>query len=301
MNPNDPAHRIVVGIDGSPCAAHAAAWAADLAARRGTSLHLVHALNLTGAPSLLTRMSFDEYRMRRTKDGEELLDAARAEILARLPRLWITTEVAEAGATETLVSLSYDAALVVAGTRGGGGFAGLRLGSVSLRLAAHAHGPAVFVPERPGQPAADRGGEVVLGLTAYEPPKVIDFAYDLAAELGASLKAVHAWQPIPPYNGYYYIDPTALKTAAETVLDDALKPVREDRDPSVRLSAAAVCSTPTVALMEASRGARLLVLGAHRHRGPLSVGVGPVLHALLTHAPCPVVVVPTAQHQGEQN
>jgi hypothetical protein len=34
------------------------------------------------------------------------------------------------------------------------------------------------------------------------------------------------------------------------------------------------------------------VVGAHRRHGPLSLGVGPVIQALLGHAEPPVAVVP---------
>lgn len=298
MNDSDQAQRIVVGIDGSAQAAQAAAWAAELADRRGANLHLLHALNLTGPSSLLTRLSFEEYRQHRTKDGEALLDTVRAETLARFPRLWITTEVTEADPVQALVARSRVARLVVAGTRGRGGFAGLVLGSVALRLAAHSRCPAVFVPAgtKPAEPGPI--GELVLGVEWGECGELVDFAFDLAEETGASLRAVHAWEAIPPYNGYYYIAPATLESGARTLLDSALKQAREAHGPNVRVTAVAVGSSPAAALLDAARGARLLVLGAHRRRTALSVGVGPVLHALLSHPPCPVAVVPATLHQG---
>lgn len=45
-------------------------------------------------------------------------------------------------------------------------------------------------------------------------------------------------------------------------------------------------------LIEASRGARLLVVGSHRRTSPLSIGAGYVDQGLLCHSLTPVAVVP---------
>ena len=285
--------RIVVGIDGSTAAAHAAAWAAQVAADRGAGLHLLHALNLTGASSVLSRLPYEEYRQNQTKQAEALLDELRASLLREHPGLWISTEVSAEEPIETLVAATRQAALTVVGTRGHGGFPGLSLGSVGLRLAAHCHGPIVLVPTGDGDAAAPGTprAEIVLGVAPQEPAEVIGFAFDLARELGTSVRAVHAWQLIPPYNGYYYIEPSVLATSARDLLNDALATARHDH-PAVECTTSTVCATPAAALVDTARGARLLVLGAHRRHLPLSIGVGSVLHALLTHAPCPVAVVP---------
>jgi nucleotide-binding universal stress UspA family protein len=297
MNTYPASQRIVVGVDGSRGAAVAARWAADLAARRDTGVHLLHALNLSGATTLLSRLPFEEYRQNRTKQAEDVLDQLRAELLDAHPQLWISTEICIDEPAEALVAASGQAALTVVGTRGHGGFPGLRLGSVGLRLAAHSHGPMVLVPVPPDEsvrrPRPGRG--VVLGVAAREPAEVIDFGFQVAEDLGEPLRAVHAWQPIPPYNGYYYIEPSVLGTAAEELLKVLLKPALRAHD-TVLAQSEAVCATPAAALVDAARDAQLLVLGAHRHRTALSVGVGSVLHALLTHAPCPIAVVPVTPH-----
>ncbi|HEU5355113.1 MAG TPA: universal stress protein [Actinocrinis sp.] len=286
--------RIVVGIDGSPASAHAAEWAAHTAKRRGAELHLLHALNLTGTASLLSRLPFEEYRQNQTKQAESLLDELRTDLLHAHPRLSISTEISPDDATETLVAATRQAALTVVGTRGRGGFPGLAIGSVGLRLAAHCHGPIVLVPGRDAAGHAAPGPsrlEIVLGVAPREPAVVVEFAFDLAREWDATVHAVHVWEPIAPYNGYYYIEPSVLATTAKELLGAALEPTRRAHE-SVTCIAGTVCGTPAAALIEKARGARLLVLGAHRHRTPLSIGVGSVLHAVLTHAPCPVAVVP---------
>lgn len=291
--------RIVVGVDGSGGAAHAAAWAAEAAVRHGAYLHLLHALNLTRVSSLLSRTQYEEYRQNQTKQAEALLDELRTDLLRAHPELNITTAISPEDPVETLVAATREAALTVVGTRGHGGFPGLAIGSLGLRLAAHCDGPIVLVPggDRPESVAAGRlKEEIVVGVAAREPSAVIEFAFEIARAWDAGVRAVHAWQPIPPYDGYYYIEPSVLAVTAKELLDAVLNPTLRAHG-SMDCIAEEVCATPAAALIDRARDARLLVLGTHRHRTPLSIGVGSVLHALLTNAPCPVAVVPIAPHQ----
>ena len=297
MNRSDPiqapsVHRIVVGIDGSRHALDAALWAAVLADRRGAPMHLVHAFHSAGPASLLGRAHADEYVQRRTGHGEALIDEARREILARHPRVWVTGEVAEGDPARLLVALSYEASLVCVGTRGYGGFTDLLLGSVSLRLAAHCHCPAVFVPARAARPAAARGGALVLGVEEDEPDSVIEFAFRAAADLGLGVRAVHAWEPIELRPGYYLVEPAFLEEEARVLLEGALKRAPLDQFPAVPVTTAAIRGSAAGALVGAAHAAPLIVVGGHRARSAVSVGVGAVVHALLSHATCPVAVVP---------
>jgi nucleotide-binding universal stress UspA family protein len=279
--------RIVVGIDSSDNAARAADWAAREAVDRGWQLHLVHALDLMGAIGELTEP--EGYVSARHAAGQALLAKIAAAVRERHPALAVSSEVSELGAAESLVALSGNARQVVTGTRGHGGFAGMLLGSVSLKVAAHAHCPTVVVRgEQSGEPL----NEIVLGVEPGQAEAPIRYAFEAAAALGARLTALRVWWPQTGYGGYYVIEDVAGRPGLEQ--DDVaglIKAVREDF-PDVPVSLAAARGNAVPMLVGAAQGARLLVVGSHHHRGPLSVGAGYVVQGLLAHSPTPVAVVP---------
>ena len=145
MSTTDAPRRIVVGVDDSDNAAEAARWAADEAAERGDELHLLYGLNFPAQAALLSPVPIEDARARAFKLGDELLARVREPLTSAHPDLVITAEVAETGGAEALVERSKDARLVVTGSRGHGGFTGLMLGSVSLKVATHAHCPVAII------------------------------------------------------------------------------------------------------------------------------------------------------------
>ncbi|MFE7276085.1 universal stress protein, partial [Streptomyces sp. NPDC057623] len=119
-------HHVVVGVDGSLNAVRALDWASSEAVRRGAELRVVHAV-----PDL--------------DEAGPVLASAAARVGERHPRLPVMTRAVTGSAVGALVREGDGAELTVVGTRGHGGVAGLLAGSVSLRLAAHAHGPLLVV------------------------------------------------------------------------------------------------------------------------------------------------------------
>ncbi|WP_406723821.1 universal stress protein [Streptomyces sp. GD-15H] len=109
------------------------------------------------------------------------------------------------------------------------------------------------------------------------------------------LVAVHAWsaplgalaEPLP---GPWYALETHRRPPAQ-VLDDALRgPAKQYPDTTV--TRRVVEGAARRALWEAAAGADLLVVGAGRRHARPGLQLGLINHALLHHAPCPVVVVP---------
>jgi nucleotide-binding universal stress UspA family protein len=138
--------QIIVGVDGSQPSREALRWAAEEARVRHASLQVVmswHVPYVGSYPYVGT--AFDpalfERDARQTLD--ELVDATATAGVPNVERVLVMGDAASA-----LLTASKDADLLVVGSRGLGGFAGLLLGSVSHHLAHHATCPLVIIPPR---------------------------------------------------------------------------------------------------------------------------------------------------------
>ena len=138
-----PTGPVVVGVDGSRLSEAALEFAVDAALRRRTTLVAVHAWQDTADPRLATLIDWDAVA------AEEA--AVLAERLAgrqdKHPDLTIERRLVRDRPAQELTALSEGAQLVVVGSRGRGGFAGLLLGSVSQALLRHAACPVAVVRE----------------------------------------------------------------------------------------------------------------------------------------------------------
>jgi len=278
--------RIVVGVDTSDNAARAAVWAVREAADRGLALHLVYALDLPGTAGMV--LEPPEYGRKQHQAGAALLAAITGKVRELRPNVVVTSEVSELSPARTLVALSQDAELVVTGTRGHGGFAGMLLGSVSMKLAAHSHCPVIVVRgEQPNDPL----DEIVLGVESGEHEAPIRFAFEAAVAHGAALRVVRAWNPANLDRDLYLAGVLADRNRAfADDVADLLKGVREDY-PGIQVAISIVRGNAVPALINEASGARMLVVGARRAQGPLSVGAGYVVQGLLAHSGTPVAVV----------
>jgi nucleotide-binding universal stress UspA family protein len=92
-------------------------------------------------------------------------------------------------------------------------------------------------------------------------------------------------------------DPDVLRDEEELVLAESLAGIAE-RYPQVPVRKAVRRARPAAAVVEASRSARLLVVGTRGHGGFASLLLGSVSHAALHHADCPVAVVRATGDRG---
>ena len=138
---------IVVGIDGSDNSRKALEWAVREAGLRGTSLtvlavHQVATNYWTGAPEHYASDTPETEMVRQA--AEDAVQKAVSQVGGPAPTSVTVRAVSGVPARE-LVAASADADLVVVGSRGGGGFARIRLGSVSSQVASHAAAPVVVI------------------------------------------------------------------------------------------------------------------------------------------------------------
>ncbi|GAB2609765.1 universal stress protein [Streptomyces capparidis] len=270
---------VTAGVDGTPESLAAADWAAREALRRGLPLRLLHVVPEEGAGP-----------------GGDPLPQAAGELRSLYPGLPVGTRQAAGRPERVLAEVTEGGGTLVLGSRGLGAVTGFLLGSVGMHVLARAHGPVVLV--RPGERAAVErpGEEVVVGVGELREAggPVLGWAFEAARARGAAVRAVRAWN-LPPVLGY---DPLALRLLTEQgaldanerqALAEALLPWREGY-PGVPVIEQVELGSASAALLRAATGADLVVVGRRsRHLGPR---IGPVVHAVVHHAACPVAVVP---------
>lgn len=285
---NEP---VVVGVDGSESALDAVRWAAGEARRRHTSLRIVHAHEIpVGYPPGF--VDWHALHQALAAQGRSWLDQARHVAEKTAPGL--ATEVVEvkAGAVPALVKESAQAALVVLGSRGLGGFTGLLLGSTAVELAAHAHCPVVAVR------GSDHDGPVVLGVDGTPTSEsAIAFAFAEASTRGTGVVAVHTWTDLALETalagGAVALDFAPLEQQAEEVLGERLAGWQE-KYPDVPVTRYVSRERASRALLRHAESAQLVVVGSRGRGGFRGLLLGSTSQHLLHHAPCPVAVVRTA-------
>jgi nucleotide-binding universal stress UspA family protein len=135
----DPARApVLLGIDGSPASEMAIAIAFDEASRRGVELIALHAVSDTD----IIEMPGVDYRTLEQR-AEELLGERLAGWQERYPEVTVRREVVWSRPARALVDRSAEAQLVVVGSHGRGGFAGMLLGSVSSSVVQAVHTPVI--------------------------------------------------------------------------------------------------------------------------------------------------------------
>jgi nucleotide-binding universal stress UspA family protein len=133
--------RIVVGVDGSESSKAALRWAARFLQVTGGWIDAVIAWH----PPANYGFSYLPGDWNPEKDAETVLSRAVDEVFGTDRPAGMRLIVREGNPAKVLLDESNDADLLVVGSRGHGGFAGLLLGSVSAHCAEHATLPVLVV------------------------------------------------------------------------------------------------------------------------------------------------------------
>jgi nucleotide-binding universal stress UspA family protein len=132
---------LVVGIDGSEHSATALAWAVRYASLIGASIEVITAwsypvtLGISGIPS----------NWHPADDARQSQADTIAKVLGTEVPATLTRTVREGYPAQVLLDATKDAQMLIVGSRGHGGFAGMLLGSVSANCAEHARCPVLVM------------------------------------------------------------------------------------------------------------------------------------------------------------
>jgi nucleotide-binding universal stress UspA family protein len=284
---------IVVGVGPEDVEA-ALEFAADEAVRVGCGLHLVHAVHVVPAGAgtgLLTAVDVEAW-------GRELLTLAvkRADDLVdgAVP---VTHELQRGAPVQVLVEAGRTARMVVLEHRHLSRVSRIVNRTVAGGVAAHLRVPVVAVPSGWTRPAGNP--VVVAGVDV--PDRSAEVLWAAAAEArarGVDLRVVHSWALPVHYDGMV-IEVEEHRRWTDRSRAEVRAALDALGDESVAIEADVVVHPGRAieAILDASHGAQLLVIGRHDPLVPVGSHIGPVARAVLREATCPVLLAsPRAHH-----
>lgn len=268
---------IVAGYDGSPGSERALRWAAREAQARRVKLTVC----LAWAPEYLALLGDATVCDLARQRGEEILSRGLAYTRSVVGPGAVVPLLARGSPACVLCELSATAEMVVVGSRGHGGLAGLLLGSVAWQLATHGQGRLVVV--RGQERRANRApGPVVAGADGSPASQAaVAFAFEEADLRDVPLVAVCALADAPATLGGAH--------RAEEDFDRSMAQ-QEKEHPEVTVLRHVTQASPRTALLGAAYEAQMVVVGARGRGGLKGMLLGSAAQALLHHAPCPVGV-----------
>jgi len=199
----------------------------------------------------------------------------------------VSSELVRGHAAHVLIEESEDAHRVVVQRRGFARIHRIFTGSISSRIAAHAHCPVTVVPER--WSAEGRTGVVVGVSDDKSDGQVLGHAIEEATRLDEPITVLHGLDLLAFYGEMVDHATTRDWTArGERYLADLVGRAGHPRTP---LATRVFAEAPADALVTASEQARLVVVGRASHLNAFP-HLGGVTRALLREAACPVEVLP---------
>jgi nucleotide-binding universal stress UspA family protein len=280
---------LVVGVDGTDQSLRAVRYAVAEAARTGARLRLVHAepelVPMAPMLPLVSVESLDEV-------SERILNEAYGVALDSGFEGQVEKVVRRGQRVHVLVNASEDAALVVLGHRDRSVLGRVLTSSTTSGVAAHAACPVVCVPST--WTAEGPRGRVVVGVEDPERAhEELAAAFAAASARAAHLIVLHTWKLQNPYDDII-VSRVALEEWREWATG-ALERVLRDWQvayPEVDVEIDVRHQHPAPALVGASEGSDLLVIGRHGHLAAFGMQLGSVARTLIREARCPVEIAP---------
>jgi nucleotide-binding universal stress UspA family protein len=139
---------ITAGVDGSGHSQRALEWAIKEAGIRRAPLTVLAVHEVAGNHWTGHAMIFpaDQPEKEKTRLAAQEATQKAVEMAGEPGPTSVTVRAVSGLAAQELIAASADSDLVVVGSRGGGGFANLMLGSVTSKVVAHAVCPVVVIP-----------------------------------------------------------------------------------------------------------------------------------------------------------
>jgi nucleotide-binding universal stress UspA family protein len=137
---------VVVGVDGSPASQRALRWGRFLAETTHSPLAVVGVWDSTAAYSWAAGgWSAVPADWNPSVDAQQGLESTLDQVFGADRPVALRSAVVEGNVAAVLLEITRGARMLVVGSRGHGGFAGLLLGSVSAACAEHAKCPVLVV------------------------------------------------------------------------------------------------------------------------------------------------------------
>lgn len=280
---------VVVGVDGDEHSARALRYAVSEAHRHRAGITIVHAINETqpiATPvALYNADAFSEVARRLVADAEKAVHELD-------PDLHVRTVVEPGSCAAVLATVGENASAIVVGHRDRSLVSRILTHSIATGVAARAHSPVVSVPQGWEEPQQPR--PVVVGVdeaTSEHDALVVAFAQ--AERRNTALVVLHAWRLPTAYDETIVSQVAVEEWRADAVdqLSTALASMREEH-PGVEVEVAVRHEHPASALVKASHGSDLVVVGRRGHGAPFGHHLGSTGRALIREAACPVMIAP---------
>ncbi len=138
-------------------------------------------------------------------------------------------------------------------------------------------------------------GRIVVGVDGSDHSRrALRFAVEEARRRGATIDAVHAYHTViyQPGMEFGYAGPLPPQEKLEAEAMKQLLEVLAEVPADVPVDPIVAGGTPSHVLIEAGEGADVVIVGSRGFGGFKGLLLGSTSLQVVTHAPCPVIVVP---------